>query len=214
MPQVIKKTVFAYSKLTGAAKERARAWWLSCRDAQDFDFVIEDFDHVCAAMGIVLKKYPVKLYGGGTRDAPCVYWSLSYSQGDGASFEGRYSYAKGSAKAVRAYAGADAVLQGIADRLADIQRRNFYGIEAKIGQGRYGSHYSHSNTMNVDVFDRSGNEASDDIASDIQDEMRALADWLYGQLRAEDEYQCSEEVISEAIEANGYMFNEYGRCED
>lgn len=43
--------------------------------------------------------------------------------------------------------------------------------------------------------------------------MRALADWLYRQLRTEDEYQCSEEAISEAMEANEYRFDEQGRIE-
>lgn len=213
MPQVIEKTVFAYSELTGAAQERARQWWISCCDEQDFDFVIEDFERVCEALGVELAETPVKLYGGGTRHKPCVYWSLSYSQGDGASFDGRYSYAKGSTKAIRAYAGTDTVLHGIADRLADIQRRNFYGIEAKIVQGRYGAHYVRSNTMNADVFDRNGNDARDDVASAVQDEMRALADWLFRQLRAEDEYQCREEAISEAMEANEYRFDEQGRIE-
>lgn len=213
MPEVIEKTVFAYSELTGRAKERARDWWLSCRGPSDFDFVVEDLERVCGALGVELKTMPIKLYGGGTRQEPCVYWSLSYSQGDGASFEGRYSYAKGSAKALRAYAGTDTVLYGIADRLADIQRRNFYGIEARVVQGRYGSHYVHSNTMHADVFDRTGNEARDDIASAVQDEMRALADWFFQRLRAEDEYQRSEEAISEVMEANEYRFDEQGRIE-
>lgn len=213
MPQVIEKTVFSYSELTGAAQERARQWWISCRDEQDLDFVVEDFERVCEALGVELAETPVKLYGGGTRQKPRVYWSISYSQGDGASFEGRYCYAKGSAKAIRAYAGTDTVLHGIADRLADIQRRNAYGIKANIVQGRYGSCYAHSGTMNADVFDRNGNDVRDDVASAVQDEMRALADWLYRQLRTEDEYQCSEEAISEAMEASEYRFDEQGRIE-
>jgi hypothetical protein len=41
--------------------------------------------------------------------------------------------------------------------------------------------------------------------------LRRLADWFYDQLRNEYEYQASEAVVAEAMEANGYDFDEDGR---
>src|SRR3546814_2772659 len=49
-----------------------------------------------------------------------------WNQGDGACFEGNYSYARGASAAIRRYAPKDVELQRIADALGAIQRRNFY----------------------------------------------------------------------------------------
>lgn len=208
MPKTIEKTAYQYSELSDRAKERARDWWIGCMDANDLDFVVDDFERVCEALGVSLAYKPVRLHGGGTRDKPQVFWSLGYTQGDYASFEGSYGYAKGSAKAVRAYAPQDAELHGIADRLHEVQRKHFYRLEASIkpdGRGHYSG-------REVEVTSsETGNDASEEAREEIADCMRDLAAWLYDALRAEHEHQCSEEAIAEDMAANEYDFDEDGR---
>src|SRR3546814_19433181 len=66
-----------------------------------------------------------------------------WNQGDGACFEGIYSYARGASAAIRRYAPKDVELQRIADALGAIQRRNFYQLSARIThRGRYYHEYS------------------------------------------------------------------------
>ena len=135
MPRIIETTVFTIDELSGAAKENARIWY---RDQglhdEWYDFVYEDFETICRILGITLKTSPVRLYGGGTRDKPHVWFRGFSSQGDGASFEGQYSHAKGAAKGIRAHAPKDRELHRIADELQDAQRRNFFQLNASIRQ--------------------------------------------------------------------------------
>src|SRR3546814_12883100 len=82
--------------------------------------------------------------GGGTRQKPCIQFRGFWSQGDGASFEGRWHHAKGSVVKIKAYAPKDAELHDIAARLNAIQRRNFYQLYAIITQR---GHYCHENPI-------------------------------------------------------------------
>ena len=97
---------------------------------------------------MTLRTSPVRLMGGGTRQKPHIYFSGFWSQGDGASFEGTYAYARGAARAIRAHAPKDAELHAIADALADVQRPNFYQLGADIRQS---GRYCHEYTMAIHV---------------------------------------------------------------
>jgi len=207
MPQVIEKTAYTFAELEGRAKERAAAWFTE--DVDYADAVTEDFATIADILGVSLAQRSVSLMNGGTRSEPRVYWSGFWSQGDGACFEGSYAYAKGADKAIRAHAPQDVELHRIADALKAAQRPYFYRLEASMSQR---GHYMHSGCMSVDVEHaedryRDVSAAEDDITT----AMRDLADWFYGQLQREYEYQTSEEVIAENCEANGYLFDESGR---
>jgi len=208
--QVTEKIVFKFDELSDDAKEVARAWWRESEAMymSDSEFVIEYAEWVAAILGIEFSTRSVGLYGGGTRQKPCVYWSGFYSQGDGACFEGSYSYAKGSAKAIREYAPKDKTLHAIADSLAEVQKRNFYRLVASIS---HRGHYYHSGCMSVDVED-SGNPYRDigDAGEIVTQAMRDFADWIYDQLRSEYEYVMSDEHVDESIRINGYEFDESG----
>lgn len=211
MPVVIEKTVFTFDELDSRAKERARDWYRSCMDTTDYaDSVLEDFERVCAIIGVDLATHNVRLYGGGTRQKPSIYWSGFSSQGDGACFEGSYAYAKGSAKAIREYAPQDTKLHAIANTLATLQRSNFYSLSATV---KHSGRYYHEYCMDIDVC-RLGERAVaklDDIVTSL---LRDLARWLYRQLEAEYEYHTSDAAIDESIEENEYTFDENGNRED
>ncbi len=76
MPQVVEITVYTIDELSDAAKEAARAWYReSCLDYEWYDFVYEDFQTICGILGVTLRTSPVRLYGGGTRDKPHLFWT-------------------------------------------------------------------------------------------------------------------------------------------
>ena len=210
MPQVIDITVYPIDELSDAAKDAARAWYReSCLDYEWYDFVYEDFRTICRILGVTLATSPVSLHGGGTRDKPHLFWTGFSSQGDGASFEGSYSHARGAAKAIRAHAPKDDELHRIADTLQALQRRNFWQAHATIRQqGRY----YHEYTMSIDVErdSQTWQPPTDDAEETVTEAMRDLARWLYRQLRAEYEHLTSDEAIDETLATNESTFTAAG----
>lgn len=207
----IKETkLYKFDELSDRAKENARDWWRQMEaESQDnsfAEFVIDDAEKIAEILGIELKTRPVKLMGGGTRYDPCIWWSLVYSQGDGASFEGRYRYAAGSVKKLKEHAPQDEKLHRIVEGLAAIQRRNFYRGVIDIGQR---GNYTHSYSM--DFSDVSDRELSGEDYGGLCELLRDFADWIYRQLQAEYEYQNADAQVDEAIQANEYEFTEEGR---
>jgi len=146
---------------------------------------------------------------GGSRQEPRIWYSGFCSQGDGACFEGRYQYAAGATRAIRAHAPQDGELHRIADGLAAIQRRNFYQLSAGI---RHEGRYYHEYTMAIAVEREAVTmqdmtPGADDLIVEL---LRDLARWLYRQLEQEYWYQLSDSVVDEAILANDYSFTEDG----
>ena len=210
MPRVIEIAVFTIDELSDAAKERARAWYReSCLDYEWYDFVYEDFETICKILGVTLGTTPVRLYGGGTRDKPQVTFSGFASQGDGASFVGRYCYARGAARAIRAHAPQDTELHRIADELQALQRRNFHQLHASIRQS---GRYCHEYTMAIEVERDSPTwqPPTDDAEDAVIEALRDLARWLYRQLRSEYEHQTSDEAVDENLAINELTFTADG----
>lgn len=159
---------------------------------------------------MTLKTRPVRLYGGGTRAKPCIYFSGFWSQGDGASFEGGYGYAKDAARKIRLHAPEDEDLHEIADMLQIAQRRNFYQLRADIShRGRY--HHEYCMAISVERDSPSGQDMTSDAEGAVTETLRDLARWLYRQLEREYDYQMSDGVIDDAILANEYTFTAEGR---
>ena len=211
MPQVIEITVYTIDELSDAAKEAARAWYReSCLDYEWYDCVYEDFQTICRILGVTLATSPVRLHGGATRDKPQIFWTGFSSQGDGASFAGHYSHAKGAARAIRAYAPKDDELHRIADALQAVQRRNFWQVHASIRQN---GRYCHEYTMTIDVERDSPTwqPPTDDAEDTVTEAMRDLARWLYRQLEAEYEHLTSDEAIDEDLTANATTFTAAGQ---
>lgn len=200
-----------FEELDESAKERARDWYREGLDTDTgcFDFVLDDFDTICGLIGVTLDTRPVKLVGGSIREDPIVLYSGFSSKGDGASFEGRYSYDKGASKAIRAYASIDNELHRITDTLQEVQKRNFYQLSARVSQS---GPYCHEMTMTVDVERDSANyqDPTEDAEEVITEALRDLARWLYRSLESEYVYQYSDERVDESIIANEYTFTEDG----
>jgi hypothetical protein len=154
---------------------------------------------------VTLTTEPVPLYGGLTGRKPRICFSGFSCQGDGASFEGIYRYARRAHREIRAYAPKDGELHRIADALRDIQRRNFYQLSAHVTRdGRYCHEYSM--TISVDRADACYGDASEAAEEAISEALRDLARWLYRALEREYDYVTSDEAVDEAISVNDYRF--------
>ena len=150
------------------------------------------------------------MFGGGTRQKPCIWFSGFGSQGDGACFEGAYRFATGARKAIRAQAPQDSELHRIADALQAIQRRNFYQLRADVSQRGRGCH-EYSMSIAVEPDNPNNQEMTADAENGVVELLRDLARCLYRQLEREYEYQTSDTVTDEAILANEYTFTGNGR---
>ena len=212
MPEIIHTTVYRLEELSAAAKEQARARFREggCLDDCWFEFVYDDFERICAILGVELDTRSLRLYGGGQRRRPSIWFSGFWSQGDGACFEGRYSYARDAMCRIREYAPTDSELHRIAEELQAIQRRNFYRLSATIThRGRY--YHEHSMAIAVARDTADGQDMTHDAEDTVTEALRALARWLYRQLEREFDYQTSDEAVDEAITINEYTFTEAGR---
>ncbi len=210
MPEVIETTVYRLDELSDDAKNKARAWYREGGFDYDwYDAVYEDFQRIAKILGIRLKTRTVRLMGGGSRQEPCIWFRGFWSQGDGACWEGFYSYRKNATAEIRSYAPQDTTLHGIADALQAIQRRNFYQLRAEAG---HRGHYCHEYCMAISV--ERDSPAHQDMTTDaeeiVMEALRDLARWLYRQLEREYDYLSSDGAVDETITANDYTFTETG----
>ncbi|MCC4244656.1 antitoxin of toxin-antitoxin stability system [Stappia indica] len=211
MPEIIETTVYRLDELSDAAKDKARAWYREGGFDYDwYDAVYEDFQRIAEILGIRFKTSTVRLMGGRSRQEPRIWFRGFWSQGDGASWEGFYSYRKNASAEIRFYAPQDVKLHEIADALLAIQRRNFYQLRA---EASHRGNYYHEYCMSISV-ERDSPTYQDmtvDAEEIVIEALRDLARWLYRQLEREYEYLSSDEAVDETIVANDYTFTAAGR---
>lgn len=214
MPTVKEVLIYTYAELTEPAKEKARDWFREGNlDYAWWDSVYDYAVEVAEAMGIEISRKD--------KNTPAIYFSGFCNQGDGACFEGSYAYKKGALAAVRKEYPAYRVVDGtrvdfarnveihrIARALQDVQRPNFYRLEATCTQrGRHNSlcvEVSDSESLYRDIGD-----AEDEVTQALND----FADWIYRALEDDCNWLNSDEVVEESIEANKYAFTEDGEIE-
>jgi hypothetical protein len=210
MPEVIETIVYRLDELDDDAKEKARAWYREGGFDNDwYDAVYADFEAICGLIGVALRVTSVRLMSGGSRQKPCIYFRGFWSQGDGACFEGEYTYARNARAKIRAYAPKDADLHEIVDALQAVQQRNFYQLRAMT---RHRGHYYHEYCMDVAV-ERAGLTRQDmthDAEEIVIEAVRNLARWLYRQLEQDYEYQTSDASVDQTMAANAYTFTGTG----
>jgi len=191
--RTVEKVVYKLNELPDNVQETAiekfrefnlsYEWW---------DNVYYDVEEIGKLIGIEIDK---------------IYFSGFCSQGDGACFEGSYYYQKQSVKKIMEYAPQDEDLHEIAKELYNIQRKYFYGLNARIKQS---GHYMHEMCTQIDVYNDEGDytptESNDSITESLRDFMR----WIYKRLEDEHDYLQSDEAIKETIEANDYEFDIWG----
>lgn len=204
----ITTTVYTFDELNDKAKEKAREWFREGNlDYEWWDSLYEDADTCARLIGIEIDSRPRNNPKAMKR--PQIYFTGFWSQGDGASYTGYYSYAKDGTKAIRRHAPEDKELHRIADELQALQRKNFYQLTAQIKQR---GPYCHEMTMQIDVA-RDGVDCSSDVEEEVTQLLRDFARWIYRQLETEYEWLQSDQQIDESIRANEYTFDEHGNRE-
>jgi hypothetical protein len=207
--RTIEKTLYKIGELSPEARARAieDSRHFNTEGLEWWDAVYEDFCQICKILGVTVGSRQRQTKSGMMLGEYQVYFSGFCSQGDGACFEGEYHYKPGALKKLVEYAPQDTELRRIAEDLQECQRRNFYGLSAKI---KHSGRYLHSRSMDIEVFDRTGNDAPEETAEAIRENLRDLADWLYKNLESEYEYLTSDGEIAESLEANEVEFYENG----
>ena len=211
MAEIIETTVYRLDELSDEAKDKARAWYREGGFDYDwYDAVYEDFQQIAEILGVRFKTRTVRLMGGGSRQKPRIFFSGFWSQGDGACFEGYYSYPKYATAEIRSYAPQDRILHGIADAVQSVQQRNFYQLRA---EATHRGHYHHEYCMAISVERDSPTwqDMTADAEEVVIEALRDLARWLYRQLEREYDYLTSDETVDETIAANGYTFTSDGK---
>ncbi len=206
-------TVYQFDELSDKAKEKARDWFRESAQGDNYftEAVIEDAVEIGRMLGIDFKSRQVPLMSGKTRAEPAIFWSGFSSQGDGASFEGSYAYKADAVEKIAQHApeGTDKgfeqnnEINSIARDLAAVGE-----VSARIVQR---GNYTHSHTMEIEVYNGEGDEAGEDHAEATRVALRDFADWIYRGLEREYEYRMSDEAVDEDIRANEYEFTEDGR---
>ena len=189
------RELYKFDELTEEARETAIEGLSDINvDYEWAEYTIEDARECAKLMGIDIDK---------------VYFSGFASQGDGACFEGSYSHAKGSMKAIKAYAPKDETLHGIALALQDAQKPHAYGLTAKT---THSGHYMHRFCTTIDVVLAGGIESyvKPEAEKAITEALRDFMLWIYNALSTDYDYRTSTEAIKETIEANDYEFTAEG----
>lgn len=191
--RTIEMQAYKFSELNDTAKQKALD---RCREWQTehewWEYVYDDAKGIGKIIGIDIER---------------IYFSGFWSQGDGACFEGWYSYKPDSCKQIRRYAPMDAELHEIAQALQNIQRTNFYQLRAGV---KHRGHYYHENCTDIDIYRNDNKEPTQDAEELITECLRDFMRWVYGNLEKEYEWLTSDESVAEMIEANEYEFDEDG----
>jgi len=203
------RTLYKFSELSEAAQKKAVETY--CETAGEYfetEFVYDDFERICNIMGVELRQTAGRTCSGKTFYRPAIYYSGFWSQGDGACYEGTYSYKKGCQKAIRAYTD-DTELHRIADELTALQKPWFYRLTATM---THSGHYYHAGCMDVDVELSQDNNGDKPLPwQDLTEVLRDLARWLYRTLESDYEYQTSEACARDALADSDCEFTQDGR---
>lgn len=204
-------TLYKFDELKPEAKERAIQKW---RDGMEWDieseFITESFEEKLKKLG-----YPTDN----------IEWRLSYSQGDGVAFYGD----------VDVQVVAKRILKGDDLTLFNKLIEEDLTVTVKIYKNSFGYHYSHWNTMEVELdgdcletmmdylyedLDDDSDEYADkrdelesmlmNLREGISDEIKDVSRQLEKDGYADIEYYESDEAISETLKANEYEFKEDG----
>ena len=179
---------YGIEELEGRAKENALEWLREGLDYEWYDSVFEDAKKCASILGIEIDN---------------IYFSGFYSQGDGACFNGRFSYAKGWKKALKEYAPIDTELLRIGQELQGIQKPFLYSLSGTID-----CNYRYKSTKAV--FHWSDN-TPESIESDLSQAFTDFASWIYLNLEKQYGWLTSEECLIENANSNGYAFDSEGR---
>ena len=206
------QTIFKFSELPEGAKRTAREHYTS-GDYPGYDwwdYTYEDFQRICAIMGVDIAESVRKTVSGKEVREPKIYFSGFSRQGDGASFEAYYSYRPEAVAELKEYCN-DVELHRINEGLVLLQiTRRLKGLDHFSASVTTGQGYRHSGMIDADLHVNDEDEdyvETEQVQKEFTQLMRDLADWLYKTLEAEYDYLCSDEYVDERLEDDTFDEN-------
>lgn len=199
-----------YAELSDEAKARAREWIRRC-EAESWDGT-DNYDTlvtVLGYMGITCATHSVRLMNGKSQEEPDFSWSVSYCQGDGFVFHGRWEANKIAMDKLTADFTAAADLHAICGTLMALFLRH-PDASCTIGTQNYGPGLPGMVLDECVTGDDVGTPLSDADEKMLKEQFETLAHWCYAYLRDDLDYRLSDEALVETIEANEYEFDEDG----
>jgi hypothetical protein len=222
--------VFEYDELDDKAQAKARDWYRRASEGDNYfaESVIEDAVRMAEIIGIEIAEHRETYYIVGqsetaprVRTRPAIWWQLGYMQSDGVWIEATIRHAPYGNIKIREEAPKDETLHAIADRLQAVHGEYEDRLVAVVKDSDRGPM-----DLDVELSDHTEectrlNDASaterctcPEITAETYKELRAIvrdfSQWIYNNLRAEHEYQDSDDAIAENIRANEYTFRADG----
>ena len=218
MPQVTFITAYEYDELSDEAKQTALQWYRE-----------SDIDGHDRVQQVTFELTDILTRLGYPTDP--LEWSLGHCQGDGVAFYGTLcleSFLEAQIrrqtnpfpKEIPVYADSPDFKRTMERALCNYHKVvEDHGLRVKIVRNSYGYHYSHENTMKLDVEDcfymeephpklmAMWDRLFEWIGEDIRKVSKALADIGYDTL----DWLSGEEYVADTLRANGYLFTEDGR---
>lgn len=194
--QVIKTEtmVYEFDELSDSAKQNAIdglrdintdyiEWW---------DCTLDDYKEILEKIGFSNAE---------------ICFSGFWSQGDGASFTGTYSYERGALSKVKQEYPTFTALHEFAEQLQLISRQYFYSLRFNLRNT--GGRYAHEYSVGIGFSECDTNAEgypSDDTDEHLIECCREFMREIYNSLENEHEYLTSDAAVIEAIESNEYLF--------
>jgi hypothetical protein len=215
MQKIVVKA-FEYDELSEKAQERAREWLRSCVDESgELSYQLSDY------LGSELREH------GYNPDSLNLEFSLGYCQGDGVAFYGDVDIPF-FCKKVQEEGRRTDIPDDTKEWLKKIGRVTSrihelgYQVRLQITRNSYGWHYSHWNTMVVqleredwmyhghtDDLNRIGRQFMK-LEAFFKEDVPNVSKILESSGYALIEYEHSEEVLADQIRVNEYLFTESG----
>jgi hypothetical protein len=214
--------IFKFSELSSKAADKARDWWIAATGHE-----IGTSIHIMYIERLYAAGYPTEQ----------IEFSLNCCQGDGMAFytgrmrnpkdRERMPYAAVGEKQLRYDVDVGRLLRGrLKPYFSKDKRRRIYqlakaGVTLDVGINRnsYGHHYSHYNTMSIEValgdcpeeLEKEANELADEILEAIRDDVRDMSKELEKAGYQFWEDATTVEQVSQEMDENEIWFHADGR---
>jgi hypothetical protein len=208
MPTTKTITLYQYDELpTDEAKEKAREWFMS-GDAPDLQFTCDNFLEVCNRIGLELETRKYSPQG-----AKSIWYQISGSQSDFATFEGSFQPKKGALSQIKDEYPQDEKLHSIAERVEALLESN-PECEARLTTTHRSRKVSVEIVAGVDDDPVDYDQNCFALENEVEDIVKDLQEWFFKELQDDWSHQLSQEHVEENIRINNYTFREDGRRED
>lgn len=193
--RTIELNVFNYEELSDSAKAKARDWYRQDDEGlhPDWDdFLQEDFKLIANIFGI--------------QNFNLMYSGFS-CQGDGACFTGEYTYQTNMLARIKEEFPTSETLYDIAQRLFEVQRRNFFCVRVNI---KHSGRYYHKYMTDFCIERDDGKYLAKESEKEIIEALRDLMGYFYNCLETSYWELVSDKSVEESIINNEYEFYEDG----